>query len=286
MAVFTQKVFDYLNRKHRGGLANQQGIRYEHYFATFRIAELILDYIDNNNESIISAQVEGFVDDIYIHSNNEHWFYQLKTSARLSWSKGIGSLFYDFRCQICRCSKKYENFKLFLVVCYKNLATKLASSVPPKINKYTRVIWFPYCESTSLMFQSNSDFKRALTDICYLSDPGVDKLDSLAANIVGIWVSSNNKNLSVKSIYKKLTESTTSFIKRPGLSSVSPVLANILNKIPHFEYWVEQGYLSWRYTKNDNGIIPYSIDSEKFRNIEQKILEQKPDTFSALEELI
>ena len=63
-----------LENKHRGGLNNEKGARYEEFYAVYKIASFLADFADQ--QVLIKSQVEGaYVDDILVVNEGHYSYY-------------------------------------------------------------------------------------------------------------------------------------------------------------------------------------------------------------------
>jgi hypothetical protein len=282
----SNKVQTYLSRKQRGGEANNRGNTYENYFAVFKIISTINIAPNHLHSFFISSQVNGFVDDFHIHDQigKLHSYYQLKTSAVLSWGKTFGSLSFNFNMQ-----RKLETFRrrqlqLNLVVTDKQLSLSLERQIPKKIKTYTYVHVFPYFSSITQQIAQDLYFRQELQQICAVTD--TDKLEALAKCFLGAWVACTQKGIRISTLINDVRGMGYSFIKSAIPLYINPQVHEIISTITGFKYTIKNGYFTWTYGKSDSGISYHMIDSQDFRNIEQDIITQSPRTFDDLETII
>lgn len=281
-------VFKYLKNKIKGGEINERGNKYEGYFATFKILEYFNLHPGQLNQIIISSQESSFVDDLLIVKDENRHLYQLKSSKSLAWgsAKKLKTLNFDFYIQkkIERFSKR--KFRLGLVVSIKDLRDKLNQNLPAQLQDCTDVVHFPCCESLQKQILTDSKFRQELEKLSALRSPTVDKLESLAATVLGAWNASNKKNLNLEYLYLKVEEIGYAFIKPRIIHNISSPTKNILDQIKGFTYICHGNYLTWEYGPADKGVIPYQIGSSEFEEIEKKIQSAVPKDFITLEEII
>lgn len=283
----TAKINKYLNNKLRGGEVNERGNRYENYFATFRILELINNSPTLTKSIYISSQEKAFVDDLLIKVDQERELYQLKSSKKLKWGFGkkIKTLNFDFSIQRGIENFHKRNFKLFLTVSNESLRNDLNVSLPKHLKKCTRIILFPYYDSIQKQIENDSKFKDELIKLSALNSPTTDKLESLAATILGAWNSSNKKMIQLEDLYTKIENIGYSFIKARVINNIAADTKSVLDSIPDFKYIISNNYLTWEY-KKDSGFIPYQIGSNEFNIIEEKIKIENPKNFITLEKIL
>ncbi|MEL6489824.1 MAG: hypothetical protein AAFQ95_07655 [Cyanobacteria bacterium J06621_3] len=96
--LFGDEPLAYEKNKHRGGASNEKGNTYENFYATYKIALLSADAIENQADIKFYSQVLSFVDDIIIlyEQENKLQHHQLKNSPNIRWGSGLRSLSDDF----------------------------------------------------------------------------------------------------------------------------------------------------------------------------------------------
>lgn len=281
----TKKIDQYLIHKLRGGEVNERGNKYENYFAAFRIIKLINNFPAQTDSIFISSQESAFVDDLLIKVKKQRQLYQLKSSQRLKWGFGrkLKTLNFDFSIQ--RRIEIFFNreFQLFLTVANVPLKNSLNNSLPKHLKKCTEVLLFPYNDSIQNQIINDRNFKTELTKLSALPAPTTDKLESLAAAILGFWVASNKKMVCLEDLYSKLENMGYPFIKSRSTHNLQQHTIDILDAVPDFSYTVSGNYLEWTFSDKERGVIPYQIGSEEFNNIEEKIRINNPENFITLE---
>ncbi len=277
----------YLENKKLGGFINQRGNTYENYFALYHILRNTNKYLASLSSVAYSAQEDAFIDDLFVKENSDRFLYQLKTSKNLSWGSGkIKTLQFDFVKQ-----KKIEvynktTFELGIVVSYRNLQKRMFQKLPSSLKNCTKVVYFPYHLSISKQILNYKQFKNELVSLISFNNPTHDKLEALAACILGSWEASTKKNVLLSDIIKLVENIPFSFIRSAVVHILSIPFKTILDKIPHFMYIVAHGYVTWSYKSTDTGVIFCRIGSAEFTKIENAVIAANPTNFATLEPLI
>lgn len=284
----TKRVTQYLGRKLLGGAINERGNKYEGYFTVFKITVNINLFPAKCDKVFFSAQEAAFVDDLLIDIDSLRQLYQLKTSKSLDWglARLLKAINFDFSIQ--RQIEIYykRKFELSLVVSYPTLANNLIASIPRHLKPCTKIIFFPYYDSFQKQILNDPIFRNELEKLSGLSSPSIDKLEALAASILGCWGATDKKRICLEEIYLKVQSFGYSFIKPRVVNKLSSKTIAILDKIPDFTYIENNGYFTWKYKSADSGIIPYQIGSIEFNKIELDIQAINPKDFTTLEKTI
>jgi hypothetical protein len=175
--------------------------------------------------------------------------------------------------------------KLHLVVSSQELSLRLNESLPAAIKAYSEVLHFPYESSLVKVIAQQPDFREAIEYLCAFENPAPDKIECVAAVLLGAWVSSDKSGVSVREILIKAQQSTPSFIRSFSQEwQLDLEVESILSKIEGLSYNLTKGFLHWEYGDGlDEGTLPYSIDSEKFRRFQALIKRNNPTSFEELE---
>lgn len=284
----TKREKQYLAKKLSGGSINEQGNTYEKYFAIHEIVSNTNKHLATLRDVFISTQVEAFVDDLLVLHTSvpEKTFYQLKSSQTLLWGKikKLKSLAFDFNKQ-----RKIEQalgnaFSLQLVVAQPKVKTSMEANLPSPLKACTTIRLFPYWQSINQQLKNDPDFRKEIEALCAF--PDLDKLEALAAHILGKWEASNKKNICLQDLINSIRANNQSFIKAVVPAALSRAFEDILRAIPGFSYKEIGGYLEWEYGPTLNGSIPHPIDSAEFRNIEQSVISNHPTDYLSLDPLI
>lgn len=286
---FDAATLKYLRNKNRGGSSGQKGTRYEDYFAVYKLAQLARRIIAFDSKINFSSQQLAFVDDLIIEINaNLLQHYQLKNSHNVSWANGKHPIQEDFANQQKLNQNRPHKSHIFLVVSDKARATRLVANIPSDIQPFSRVVYFPYAPDILTLVNQLPGFKDALTYLSAFEHPAPDKLDYVAKALLGAWVTSNFTNVSGKELLLKAQRQTPQYIRSFETSfDIAPQLAKILDNIEDLDYNLAKGFLHWDYADGlQCGIQPYSIDTEAFRRLQERIIHHNPRTFEELEPLL
>ena len=285
--LFDNEVLQYLTKKNQGGVSNEKGNTYENFFAIYQLALLSKEVIENNRKITFSSQIIAFIDDLIIDFNDKALcqHYQLKNSTSVTWGTGLKSISDDF-------SKQYElnqsiskKSELYLVVSDLKLKTKLDKKLPTNINAYSQVIHFPYQPTIIKLIAQKPDLCEAIKYLCAFSEPDPDKIECVATVLLGAWVSIDKSGISIKDILENAQKSQPSYIRSFSQEmEIDSEVENILNEIDNFTYNLIKGFLHWEYADGlDEGTLPYSIESDKFKKFQEMIKQKKPTSFEDIE---
>lgn len=277
----------YLKNKHKGGLNNEKGNKYENYFIVYKICHYLSQF-DNIDKIYFSTQTEDFIDDLLINLDENFTYFQLKSTNKLTWGNGkkIKSLASDFYLQRKKSliDNKKSNFRL--VISNDDLRIKLNTSRPKSIKSVLEVLHFEYHEDLNSMIKKNNSFHDSLCKIMNIDAPSIDKLESLASTVYGAWGASTCKEVSIKEIFEKIKINQVSFIRSKDVLDISDELDQVLSNILGFRFIIENNFIKWTFKNTDSGILRFEIGSDEFQQIEQQILDIRPTNFTNLEEII
>lgn len=275
--------FKYLSNKHKGGVNNSKGNIFENQFAVYKIAA-------NFNEgaagqtTLFSSQVLCFIDDLIIEKQDENTVehYQLKDVAGLSWHDNPHSIKDDFIMQHNVCSDNGMDATLQLVVSREEVKQDLISKMPDELRGVATVLHFQNASSINNLIRENTEVRDVLRNMCALSNPSSDKLDTLGSIILGVWSSVDQKQTPLAEILEKCVRQNPHYIR--GLQdNISQRLTNIFSNIDGFIYAIERGYISWTYRDTDNGTLSYRIGSSEFEQWENDVFNVEP--FNSFEDI-
>ncbi|MUL36229.1 hypothetical protein [Gloeocapsopsis dulcis] len=285
--IFDNEVVKYLVNKNIGGKSGAKGNTYENFFAVYQLALLAQIAIEGNREIQLSSQLLAFVDDFIVDCQDETplQHYQLKNSQNETWGKGFKSISDDFKKQYELNKSISRESQINLVVSSPNLKTKLESTIPSAIKKYSQVTHFPYAAELIKLIARVPKFQQAIEYLCAFDNPAPDKIECVATVLLGAWVSSAKSQVSVMDILKKAQESTPSFIRSFSQNlQLDSEVTEILGKIPDFKYNLTKGFLHWEFkNKLEEGDLSYSIETKRFRQFQELIKKNNPTCFQELE---
>ena len=252
-----------LENKHRGGLNNEKGARYEEFYAVYKIASFLADFADQ--QVLIKSQVEGaYVDDILVVNEGHYSYYQLKNVQSLlkSWNE----IEADFLEQIILSVNKKEDFDITLVYSDNTFKTTISEELCP----YTYFEYFPYADSLYEVIMQCASFNRVLMKLCVLENATADALYKIAKYLIGEWCAiDRQKGITIDYVVKQLKESKVNTILDSD-REISVDCINILNAIPDFSYVIRGKNIIWETNRSRNN------STEWTRDLENKIIELCP----------
>lgn len=129
-----------LENKHRGGLNNEKGSRYEEFYATYRIARSLHNLVEHH--ILIRSQIEGaYIDDLLVETDVQHDYFQLKNvqNVKSTWTE----VREDIVAQIKLSSDNQEQFSITVVYSDPTFNVTLSEDIA----LYTELEYFPYASS-------------------------------------------------------------------------------------------------------------------------------------------
>jgi hypothetical protein len=276
------KLYDYLQHKQTGGTNNAKGNKFEAYFTVFKIANLW----DKDPGSIFfSAQEFCFVDDLVIRLIQRIEHYQIKDIINISWKTGPHTLADDFTYQMNLYRINCKKARLYMIVSGKSLCTRLRNSGPVNLRKIVTVKQFPAATSIGRLLTMSGPFRDAITSLCGLTNPRMDKLETIAAQILGQWEISDKTDISLGHLKDQCLTSSPHFFKG-GANHVSAPLDALLRSINGLTFNIKSGILEWSFNGSDTGSLSFKIGSAEFAQFENAILNFSAGTaFQTVEHL-
>ncbi len=286
--VFDADTLKYLQRKNSGGMSGREGTRYEDYFVVYKLAELAPAMLEDWLIVYFSGQLLTFVDDLIIDIPSEPLqHYQLKNSRRVEWKAGPHPIQDDFaNQQLLNQSFLARDSQLYLVVSDPNTSSQLSSCIPPAIAPFSQVLHFPYLPIVDLLAQI-ADFRDAVVYLSAFEKPQPDKLEYAAYALLGAWLDSSGI-VSGQQLLLKAQKQTPQYIRSFEFDlALDPEVEKILSQIEDFKYNLAKGFLHWEYADGlQSGTPPYSIDTDNFHRLQERIKILRPTTFEELEILL
>lgn len=276
--------FKYLTAKNRGGVNNNKGNTFENFYTLYQIAKSFNQGPDAKS-AFFSSQIFSFIDDLVIETieRKRNWYYQIKDVKKLEWDdRNPHSIKDDFMHQYEICSSEGIESFLRLVVSNKEVHEHLLLTKPDDVGDLIKIINFETALSLSSLIRENPLLREELIKMCALKNPSADKLEALAAIILGAWDSTNKKRVSLAELLERCYSQNPHYIK--GFSNkISGKLADILNGIIEFSYSIEGGFLKWNFGTTDEGVLSYRIGSLEFEQWENDLFNATVKTFEDLE---
>jgi hypothetical protein len=293
-ANLDEENINYLRNKHRGGEVNQKGNSYENFFAIYQIALLAKEIIGQEVGEIgVFSQIMAFVDDLIIDrgvgSDLQH--FQIKESKSLSWGTDNSDIkiAFDFRLQFQLNINALNRLStMSVVVSSEDVAKKLIAKMPMDIQAYSSVVFFPYRKTIDELLTVNNELREAISYLTAFENPTQDKIECVATVLIGAWVSSDTSQTTVRGVLEKAQNCQPSFIRSfKSDDSFEPKVILILQGIHGFTYSISRGFFHWEYPiVGMDGTYPYSLESEEFQRLQNRILKITPTTFEDLENLL
>lgn len=288
-AQFGPNTLQYLKNKYKGGSNNLKGNSYENHFAIYKIACLSADVIEGSQSIILRSQILDFVNDFIIDcvgdSSLQH--FQLKSGQSVSWGEGDRSIFSDFNNQKKLNDSRSRGSQITLVVSSPDLKQSLEEIIPTDIKDYSQVVHFHYATSINAVLDREPHFQQVVQYLCAVENATKDKLETVAAVLLGAWVASDKSGISVMEILQKAQQHSPSYIRTFGPEhKLDPQVKDILDKIPKFQYKVSKGFFHWEFGGGiDKGTLMYSCETPEFYRFEDRIKQYQPTSFDELENL-
>lgn len=295
-ANLDEENINYLRNKHRGGEVNQKGNSYENFFAIYQIALLAKEIMGQEVGEIgVFSQIMAFVDDLIIDrgvgSDLQH--FQIKESKSLSWGTDNSNIkiAFDFRLQFQLNINALNRLStMSVVVSSEDVAKKLIAKMPMDIQAYSSVVFFPYRKTIDELLTVNNELREAISYLTAFENPTQDKIECVATVLIGAWVSSNTSQTTVLGVLEKAQNCQPSFIrsfKSDDSFALEPKVVLILQGVHGFTYSISRGFFHWEYPiVGMDGTYPYSLESEEFQRLQNRILKIAPTTFEDLENLL
>lgn len=197
--------FKYLTTKSRGGVNNNKGNTFENFYTLYQIAKSFNQGLDSRN-AFFSSQIFSFIDDLVIETVEEkkNWYYQIKDVKKLDWDdRNPNSLKDDFKHQHEICSSEGIEAFMRLVVSNKEVQEHLLLTRPDDVGDLIKIINFETALSINSLIRENPLLREELTKMCALRNPSADKLEALAAIILGAWDSTDKKRVSLAELLER-----------------------------------------------------------------------------------
>lgn len=270
----------YLKDKHKGGKNNSKGNIYESYYTTYCIADFMNRNMSRLNSIYFTSQLENcFVDDLLIEDSvsSHRIYHQIKDVKNLTWK--TKRLKYDFEKQKYISSEAGENFELKLI--HSN-PIEMVNPIPCEIVSCTSTFFFPAGRSLNQLILSYSPFKEAIKNIAASANSEDDELLGIAETILGIWVGSKQKQISLKMIsdeVRKLGQGYVNIKTYPDIR-ISEYCEKLFQRF-NLRFYTCGINLYW---SNSNGTLKGSI--EWTPEMEQKLEKTEFSDFWNLIELL
>jgi hypothetical protein len=176
---------------------------------------------------------------------------------------------------------------LNLVVSSKELEEKMLKTMPPEISGFTNIHCFHHGETLSRCLFSNKGFLDSVKHLCAFDDQ-IDKVETVAAVLLGAWKSIEKSSITVSDIIEKAKNHRPSFIRALSENyQPDSRLLKILDNIENFNYDIQKGFMRWTYRDGlERGVFPYDCESETFKKFQGYIIEKNPLKFEDIEQML
>ena len=254
-----------MENKHRGGLNNEKGSRYEEFYATYRIAASLHNFA--GHQILIKSQVAGaYIDDLLVETGTQHDYFQLKNVQNLKtiWTE----VREDIVSQIKLSLDNQEQFSISVICSDSTFNVTLSEDIAP----YTKLECFPYANSLLKVIKQYKPFEKVLSDLCVFEDPSDNDLYGLAVYIIGEWCSiDRQEGLLIGNLVEHLKASKLNTILDSD-RDISMECKKILDLIPGFSYAIKGKNIVWeiKHSKNNS--------TEWTKELEDRIVRQMPNS--------
>ncbi len=178
-----------------------------------------------------------------------------------------------------------------MVVSNDEIAAKLQDEIPKTIDEFACVEYFRYADSLPKVLRCNARFLDSIKYLCSSDEPEPDKIECVASVLCAAWFQTNKKEIDVFALLIKARQMSPSFIRllKPDEEEkdIDSEAKTILDNISGFSYWLSRGYFNWSFQNGlDKGTYIHSIETKEFQHFERRIINQKPDSFEEIENLL
>ncbi len=286
----------YLRKKHVGGTSGAKGVRYEDVFAAVQIAESARLKGAACGEITFEAQVAlHFIDDLVVidaGTPNRRYF-QLKNTSTLSWHAGKHPIAEDCARQgrLCQATGEVAS-GCVIVTADKQVAQQLTDLIPAEIRDFTRVQWFPWETSPTLLCERWFPEFSALAWLSKHETPTFQDVADVLGVLQGKWVMFDGPVTALDVINAARRTSPT--LIRPLVSDeeaghmLSEDFKTALAGIENFSYSTVKGFFNWKFMHPNgtvtSGVLSYDCLSEQFRALQSRLLRLAPLTFESMED--
>lgn len=254
-----------LENKHRGGLNNEKGSRYEEFYATYLIARSLHNLAEHH--ILIRSQIEGaYIDDLLVKTDAQHDYFQLKNvqNVKSTWTE----VREDIVSQIKLSSNNQEQFSITVVYSDPTFNVTLSEDIA----LYTELEFFPYASSLLKVIKQYKPFEEVLSDLCVFEDPTDNDLYGLAQYIIGQWCSiDRQEGLLIGNLVDHLKASRFNTILDSD-RDISAECKEILDFIPGFSYAIKGKNIVWEVEHSKNN------STEWTKELEDRIVRQMPNS--------
>ncbi|MBW4552190.1 MAG: hypothetical protein KME35_13945 [Aphanocapsa sp. GSE-SYN-MK-11-07L] len=164
----------------------------------------------------------------------------------------------------------------------------MQTQVPEAIQSFSQSVYFPYALEIINVIRQTPAFQHALAYLSAFEEPEPDKIEYVAKTLIGTWITNGASKISVRELLDKARQISPCYVRSFAQDwQLDPEVSEILNNIENLTYNLAKGFFHWEYLSGlQRGTPPYSIDSDDFRRLQERIKRQKPTSFEELENLL
>jgi hypothetical protein len=276
-----------LENKHRGGVNQIKGSRYEDFYALFLIIRNTSEMLRGKiHQAEIMHQARlCFVDDLLLRKNGAKYeFYQLKNTKNLSWKK---QLLEDFKDQEKFNLKNRIDHLLVLVVSDLKILNKVVNFLPKEI-KEVLVTHFFAPQNIEDLLRNNPEFFDAISEISAKTNPTIMDLDALGKSFLSEWIqlAKPGKFVNLKNLLKKSNRESTPIKSKWINNRRWKQVQEILEKIPNLTFFTDKGIFEYKIGDIESAFFVAKPDSKKLIRFLDRIIKFQPKTINEFEELL
>jgi len=282
---------DYAKRKNIGGNNSQKGTRYEDLFLAVKVAEMVVDFLDDDNSPwpSVGSQVAGLVDDVALYFETKTNYFQCKNAKSVSWTAGARPISQDFERQYLLAGHFGEpNPSTWMVVPSRDLKAALLANMPQNIGSHSDVAFFPYCRNIFLLVQEHEFIKELLRPLATVEAPSDDQLCGVLSVLLA-GCGQLQERCHVRQILEWSAKLHPGQIRMGPASKnwnevLEPALVEILAMMEGLSYDARRGFFSW-VAFGTSGLFPFNCSDPRFKEFSAKVVENQPKSFLELEPL-
>lgn len=282
-----------LSNRNRGGRSASKGHRFEHLYVAYRAAACATGYLSGGIDPKIEWQGDGFIDDVVEREDTQSSFRgsQLKNTSGVSWTLGTPSLVDDCRWQhTISAAEGYSDIRLSIVCSDQHTVETLGASVPDDISAYTSAVWFPWADALLPLIAEHGWLRSTFANLSKHETPSAIQVVEVAGVMMGAW-SVLGSRVTLSELLEKARDMSPTLV-RPARSDADaeamllPEFREIADSWPDFDYRIIRGFLSWSaFEGSTRGVLSMDCFDGRFVAWQRQIIDRKPRTFDAVEEV-
>jgi len=274
------------SQRQTAGNNNKKGNRYEDFFAIERMIELAPVVLEGVPVTL-AEQTGDPVDDLVVREGGSVHYAQLKNDLEITWGADGGKLRKEFVEQKRTSEERGEQFTLTAVVAYDLRKRSLDTHLPTELNGAVTIRWFPEPAKPSELARRR-ECREPLRQVAASQEAGENELIALVEGFALAWIERDyGKATDLSDIIGWLRGCPHFRLRRPlpvKLHSDWPTFLTIIQGIDGMACFWDRGYFEWSFGI-ENG-IPYTCDSDEFRQFISLVVKQQPTTFEDFETLL